>query len=438
MLVYKDLLKEFISFKSVSTDSHFQPEISKLVSWLQNLFQTHGFNVEAVTGYENPIIVAHYEKDPKLDTCLIYGHYDVQPASIEEGWFEDPFTLFEKDDRYYGRGVVDNKGQVLVHIYNILKLIEENNLGYNVKFVLEGNEETSSDKLPDFLKDNKELLKADFSLTSDGELTFGHPSIELGYRGIFNATITVKTSGKDLHSGLYGSTVPSATRELVELLAKLVDKDNLITIPGFYDAVKPMTAEEKIMTEKMIFDLDEFKTITGVKTLKTEAGYNQYAQNVFRPSFEITGLSGGYVGEGYRNAIPGHATAKVSFRLTAAQDPEKCSKQFTEHLATLVPDYVELTVVAEHMNKGVLLDHRNKYVEKAAKILEKSYKKEVLYKHCGAIVPVVVIIDELLNIPQAVVPLCNEDCNMHAANENLDISVLNMALEFSRDFFKLS
>ena len=435
MQSYKELLKEFISYKSVSTDPQFASEIEATVNWLRDLFEEHGFEVELVRGYDNPLVIASYVADEKFETCLVYGHYDVQPAELEEGWNTEPFDLVKKDGRYYGRGTVDNKGQVLIHIYSVLKLIESGNIGYNVKFLLEGNEETGSPNISRFFNDHKDKLVADFALVSDGELGLGYPSVELGYRGVFNCTVKVTTSDKDLHSGLYGSTVPSAPEELVKLLVKLKKDDNYINIPGFYNDVKEMTKEEQEFSEKIPFEMAEFKKVTGVSALITEEGLNQYAQNVFRPAMEITTLRSGYMGEGYRNSIPGYAEAKFNFRLTPNQDPERCAQVFKEYVENTVPSYCEVEVVLNEAFEGVELDYENVYVDKAVKILDRVYDKEVLHKHCGAIVPIVVLIADILKIPQAVIPLGNEDCNMHAANENYDISFVENALEFSEKFF---
>lgn len=438
MLVYKDLLKEFISFKSISTDSQFQPEVTKLVSWLRSLFQTNNFDVKVIEGYANPIIVAHYQVDPSLDTCLIYGHYDVQPAEKSEGWFEDPFTLLEKDGRYYARGVVDNKGQVLVHIYNVLKLIEEGNLGYNIKFVIEGNEETGSGEIGNFLKDNQDLLHADFVMISDGEITMGHPSIEVSFRGVLNTTITIQTSEKDLHSGLYGGVAPSAAKELVDLLSKMVAPDGKILIPGFYDDV-PVPDPKAVEANKSLpFDKNQYKTNTGTDAIVTEEGWDFFNQLAFRPTLQITGINSGYVGAGYRNAIPGVAVAKTNIRFSGEQDPKRLLVVIKDFVEKNTPSYATATVdfAVADVCGGVFLDISNHYVAKAEKLLEESFKNDVLHMYCGATLPIVVDFKSILNIPQVMVPLGNEDCNMHGANENYDIDILNKALTFSYSFFK--
>ncbi|PJA19228.1 MAG: hypothetical protein COX61_01780, partial [Candidatus Brennerbacteria bacterium CG_4_10_14_0_2_um_filter_43_14] len=176
---YKQLLKDFVAFQSVSTDTQFQPEIQKTVAWLQRVFGQNGFSVRIITGYDNPLVIASFVYDPALETVLIYGHYDVQPAKVDEGWTSDPFTLTEMNRRLVGRGAIDNKGQVLVHMVNVFAHIKSKTLGYNVKFMIEGNEETGSPLLEQFIASNSALLAADFVLISDGEISGGKPNIEV-------------------------------------------------------------------------------------------------------------------------------------------------------------------------------------------------------------------------------------------------------------------
>ena len=231
---YKKLLTEFVSFKSISTDPEFKPEIEKTVEWLRNLFTENGFTVKVLHGKKtNPVVYSHYQTDDNAETVLIYGHHDVQPASIEEGWEQDPFTVLEKKDKWIARGVVDNKGQILIHIATVLDLIKANKLKYNVKFLIEGNEETSNDELSEIMRTEKELIKTDHVLISDGEIVDGKPAIEASLRGGFNLTLALKTADNNLHSGIYGGAVPNAAFELSKLLSKLSTEKILSHLKSF-------------------------------------------------------------------------------------------------------------------------------------------------------------------------------------------------------------
>ncbi len=427
---YQNLLTEFIRFKSISTDNTFATEIQKCALWLKNIFTEHGFKATVTNGYGNPIIVAHYQANPEYKTCLIYGHYDVQPAHRNEGWNSEPFELFNDGKRLYARGAIDNKGQVMIHIATIFALIKENKLGYNITFMIEGNEETGSPLLGKFISDHTEKLKADFVVISDGEITGNHPIIELGFRGGFNTTITIKTASNDLHSGIYGGIAPSATHEAAKLIAKLYDHNNHITIPHFYDDVAPIDTNEPIP-----FDNQEYQRITGAKVLLNEPEFDPYTQVGLRPSIQVTGFNSGYTGEGYKNGIHAKATLKINFRLVRNQDPEKIAELFRKYLRETLPDYADFEMEVDDIHTGVKLNLDNNYVRKAQEILAKAYATQPLLKYSGGGLPIVTYFEEALTVPQVLVPLANEDCNMHGANENFNLDDVEKSLRFSSEFF---
>ena len=249
---YKQLLSEFVRFQSISTDPNFLPAIDDTIEWLQNLFQNNGFETKIFPGEKtNPVVFSQYKNPKATQTVLIYGHYDVQPARHDEGWDSDPFTLTEKNGKYIARGVVDNKGQILIHIFTVLNLIKENKLAYNVKFLIEGNEETSNPELSEIMKKNSKLLASDYVLVSDGELVDGKPAIEASLRGGFNLTLQYKTADNNVHSGIYGGAVPNAAYELTKLLGKLFDENNSVTVDHFYDNVDEITQEHKKNTKRI-------------------------------------------------------------------------------------------------------------------------------------------------------------------------------------------
>jgi acetylornithine deacetylase/succinyl-diaminopimelate desuccinylase-like protein len=429
MNTYLELLKQAISYRSVSTDSQFALQIEGMVTWLSETFQAHNFKVDRLEGYGNPIILASYIPDPQLQTCLIYGHYDVQPASIEEGWHSEPFEVHEDNQRIYARGIVDNKGQFLVHVATIFDLIKQNKLQYNIKFLIEGNEETGSPLISKCISDHKDKLKSDFVMISDGEISGQTPLIELGFRGGANSTLTIQTATNDLHSGIYGGAAPSAAHEMAKFIATIYDKDNRITVPNFYNDVLPV---EKTSAE---FDKHEYEKITGAKATLTEPDYDVPTQVGLRPTIQVTGLHTGYTGDGYRNSIPATAMAKINFRLVKNQNPKEIVQQFKKYIADTLPDYVTHTFEISDPYEGIKLDVNNEYVHAAEKLLEKSFGKKPIRKYSGGGLPIVTLFHEHLKVPQVLVPLGNEDCNMHGANENFDKDILKKALDFSQRFF---
>lgn len=434
MEAYKDFLKEFIAFKSVSTDSSFLDGINSTVEFLVSSFKENGFEVETIDGFGNPIVLANYKAEGASETCLIYGHYDVQPAKLEEGWDSEPFDLVEKNERLYARGAVDNKGQVAVHIVTAFELIKAGKLKYNLKFMIEGNEETGSPKLEDFIKENKEKLAADFVLISDGEINGDTPIIESGFRGGINLTLTIKTASSDVHSGIYGGAIPSSAHELVKFLNTLFDSENKILIPSFYDHVDEIDSEIIENNKKLPYSHEELERITGVKKLLTE-GFDIYTQTGLRPTIQVTGIESGYIGEGYKNAIPMKSSARLNFRLVKSQDPWKIAELFKSFVKENLPEYVDFDITVDDIYSGVKIDLNNNFVKRASEVLSKAFGKEVLYKFSGGGLPIVTYIDELLKMPAVLVPIGNEDCNMHGANENFDLKILYKALEFSKSFF---
>ncbi len=433
---YKELLKQFLSTKSISTDAQYLPEIEKTAVWLEKKFTENKFKVNIVRGYDNPIVVASYQANPDFKTCLIYGHYDVQPASKEEGWGSEPFDLFEDDIRLYGRGVVDNKGQVLIHIATAFDLIQKNQLGYNLVFMIEGNEETGSPSLGTFLDEHKELLKADFTLISDGEMDIKNPSLDAGFRGGFNSALTLKTSSIDLHSGLYGGVVPNAAHELNTLLSKMISSEtNEILIPHFYDDVDEITPELAENNDKIPFNEDHFKSIAGVKGL-AKTDMNVYSILGLMPTLQVTGIETGYNGDGYRNSVPASATAKINVRLVNHQNPDQIVELVRDFITKNVPPYVAVTFRTSDPYEGLKVNMENPYTQKALQVMTDVYGIKPVYKFSGGGIPIVTMFHNILKMENVMVPLGNEDCQMHAINENFRKEYVEKALQFSKEFLK--
>lgn len=432
---YKKLLKEFIAIKSISTSGEYKSEINRAAAWLQTTFTSNGFEVEVIEGYDNPIVVASYVASSDYETCLIYGHYDVQPAQKEDGWVNDPFDLTERDGRLYARGAIDNKGQVLIHMSTVFELIKENKLKYNIKFMIEGNEETGSPHITQFLEDNKDKLAADFVVLSDGEIKGDYPTIAIGFRGGFNTTLEITSSSTDLHSGLYGGAAPNSATEMAKFIAGLYNPDGSITIPGFYEDVDEITSEIEERNKKLPFDLDEYKRVSGTQQLLTEE-YDFYTQTGLRPAVITTGLQSGYTGEGYRNGVPSKTIAKINFRLVKSQNPQEIMDSFVQYVKSELPSYIDYTLDTQDPYDGIKLNPDNNYIKKAEGILLKVYgKDQVVFEYSGGGLPIVTLFDELMGIPQVIVNLANEDCGMHAPNENFNLDIAKKGMAFSKDFF---
>ena len=379
-------------------------------------------------------MVADYVAEENYETCLIYGHYDVQPAEKSEGWKSEPFRLAERSGRLYGRGVVDNKGQVLIHILTAFKLAKKNRLAYNIRFMIEGNEETGSPRLASFIKDHKTLLKPDFIMISDGEIEGKTPTIELGFRGTFNVTLKVSTSDRELHSGLFGGVAPNAGLELARILSSMYDSDGSLSIKELFESALPLPKDAVKRNKELKFDLKSFLKLTGGKKAIVSRKYDFYTRLGLLPAVEVTGVKLGYIGEGYRNSIPSVALAKINFRTAPHQEPKRVLNSFKNFLKSVVPKHVDWSLEEGQIHKGSLLKADNSYIRKAEDAMNKAYGHSVQYKYCGATLPIVSDIAEILNVPQVMAPLANEDCRMHAANENFSLWHLGKAFNFSELF----
>jgi len=426
---YHTLLKEFIKYKSISTDSKYTQGIQETANWLSNLFKDNNFDVDQVKGYGNDIIVAKYKISSNAKSVLVYGHYDVQPANIDEGWTEDPFELCENNGRLFARGVVDNKGQVLIHIATVLDLIDKKELGYNIIFMVEGNEETGSPLLEKFIHDYKDKLKCDYVFFSDGELSMGYPIIESGFRGVLNLILTIKTSSKDNHSGLFGGSIPNASHVLTNVISQMHDQDGILSLPGLDNTVPEISIPE------IPFDENEFKHVTGSK-VRLNNSLNFYLQNGYLTSAEVTTLNSGYQGEGFRNAIPGYAFAKINFRIAPQHNLEMVKKAFEAYLSQVIPEYVEYSLDFHEGAEPITLDTDNEFAQKAEQIAAEVYGVNCYKKFCGAIVPVSGIFKDVLKAPVISLGLGNEDCNMHGVNENFEIDLIKKGLNLSNKVFK--
>lgn len=429
-------MEPLLAFRSVSTDKQYQKEIDHLVKWLSQKFEDHDFKVQSIEGYGNPLLVAEYQVSAQLPTVLIYGHYDVQPAEIEEGWESDPFRLAVRQNRVFGRGIVDNKGQVGVHIATVFKLIDQNKLRYNVKFLLEGDEETGSGNMEGFVSNYQDLLAADFVLISDGEVVAGLPVMERGFRGSFNSTLTVRTAKMDVHSGMFGGALPNAALELSKVLVRLGDNIPSADVQRYPLAIGCAKPDLKTIQEhqRLPFSQAELTKNTGAKAYFVSGNLDFYSQVTLLPALEISGIQTGYNGEGYRNSIPATATAKINMRTAPSQDPGQVQDVLKDLIGSFMPDYVHWDLEFDSSASGVEIDVDNKYAQRAREILTEVYGQQPYLKNVGGTLPIITLFARMLDVPQVVVPLANEDCGMHSPNENFELKHLEKALVFSEKF----
>ena len=434
---YDKLLKKLITFETISTDPSFARECQRCVAWLEKIFKAKKFIVKILTSKTtNPVVVARYVADPQMETVLIYGHYDVQPAREQVGWKSDPFRLEKRGGRMYARGVVDNKGQFLIHLASVFDLIDAGKLGYNVVFMLEGNEESGNEELPQQLKKSRKDLNCDFVLVSDGELSGDFPVLDTGLRGGGNIRIELNTAPNDFHSGIFGGAVPSASQEAVALVDKLFSDSNpnKVLIPGFYSLEsKP---SKKLIDSLATSGSDESVLRQArVKTLHQQRGHNFFSTTGLLPTLEVSGIHAGYTGVGFQNIVPGYADVRLNLRTVQGQHTNKVFKLVTDFIEQSIPGYVDYHIHIEDHGDPIVLDTESIYGVKARRLLERIYKKPVIKKYVGGSIPILADFQNILRKPVISVSLGNADCAMHGANENFNISLANKGLAFSKEFF---
>lgn len=433
---FQELLGQYIAFKSISTDPLFVSEIKGNVEWLVKLFKDNGLEVFCLQGENsNPVVVAGCHQSSDLETVLVYGHYDVQPAVKEDGWISDPFTLSIRDGRLYGRGVVDNKGQNLIHVLTVLELIKLGKLKYNVRFVIEGNEETGNSDLSDLIKNNLDKFQSDIVLISDGEIVGDTPTIEASLRGGFSVKIIFKSANDDLHSGIYGGGVPNSAFIASKFVSTLKDSNGKVTIENFYDKVLDATNEEKENFVNLPSDDEVAKTV-GVKEVTTEDNRSFYEQTGLRPTIEVIGMHSGYTDSGFKNIIPAKADLRLNFRLVSGQVPNEIYKLFREKLEEFAKDeHITFEIFPTDFYDPVRLDVSSKLALEVHEKLKNIYGRKTIVRYVGGGIPVVSDFQKYLKKDALLIPFGNEDCAMHGANENFRIDLVEKALKFSWEFF---
>lgn len=428
------LLQKYVGYPSISTDSRFAKEVKNVQAFLVALFKENGFDMaySVSIGEKNSGVIAKCTIDPKAETVLVYGHYDVQPVD-NNGWKAGPFEVYEEDGRLYGRGIMDNKGQLAMHMATIFDLLKAGSLKYNVTFFIEGGEEISSPDIVEFVENHEVALGCDYVLISDGELLAGEkPVIEASLRGCINFRLDFSTAPSDQHSGTYGGILPSALTEMAKLVPNILPHN----IKGFLHNVEE--PDDKIVKGLIAVEENEVLKVTQAKEL---VRYNYWShlpievQIGFMPSITVTGFSGGYVGEGSRNSVPSKAYANISIRTVTGMNIEHVLRKMQEFFAIAVPEYVEWNMRVESACEPVTIDTTSDIAKHVMELLEASHGSYPTLKYVGGSIPVVSAFVSTLQVPVLLIPLGNNDANMHGTNENLTITAIEKGLKFSKSFF---
>ncbi len=405
--------------------------------WKELLLEAGADEARIMPSNGNPLVYAEKRVDPKAQTILIYAHYDVMPAEPLELWKSKPFEPEVRDGRIWARGADDDKGQSMIQVKAFEHMVREGLLKHNIKFIFEGEEEIGSPSLNTFLKEHKELLKADVILVSDTSMIGADlPSLTTGLRGLAYWEIEVTGPNRDLHSGHFGGAVANPINTLCDIISKIVDKDGRITIPHFYDDVEEVPAAEREMIANIPFDEQKYMDSIGVKALKGEKGYATLERNSCRPSFDVCGIWGGYTGEGSKTVLPSKAYAKVSSRLVPHQNHEKISKLFIDYINDIAPDYVQVKVTPMHGGEGYVCPITLPAYQAAEKGFEKAFGKKPLAVRRGGSIPIISDFEQILGIKTVLMGFGLESNAIHSPNENQRLDIFRKGIEAVVEFHK--
>ncbi len=421
---YLGELKEFLSIPSISTRDEHRPDIARAADWLAEKLRSVGMQtVEIVPTSIHPIVYAENIQLPGRTTVLIYGHYDVQPPEPLERWVSPPFEPTVRDGNLYARGSADDKGQLHIHLKALEALQKaEDGLPINVKVVIEGEEEIGSKNLWEFVAANRRRLRADALVLSDTSMIApGVPSITYGLRGLNYYQVEVTGPAQDLHSGVFGGAVPNPITILAECISRLHDKDFRVTVPHFYDDVAKLSLAEKREIESLPWKEREFRKIVGAPDLCGEKGFSVLERVWCRPTLELNGIGGGYMGLGQKTVIPSKAYAKLSTRLVPNQDPDKIARFVEGHIRRLLPKCVGVRFDVLSKGQPWIANHRHEIFRKAIASLEKGYGKKAVFIREGGSIPLVAQMHSLMKIPCVLLGFGLPDENAHAPNEHLSL-----------------
>jgi acetylornithine deacetylase/succinyl-diaminopimelate desuccinylase-like protein len=416
-------LDEFLSIESVSADPDRNDEVRRAAQWIVDELSRLGVDHATINETSaHPIVTAEaLGAGPDAPTVLVYCHYDVQPPDPLDEWVRPPFEARHEDGRIYARGSGDDKGQLFAHLKAVEAWMKTaGRLPINLRFFFEGDEEVGSEPVEAFIRDHPDLLRADVCVVSDGD-TFdddGTPAIGYGLRGIAYWEVRVHGPDHDVHSGQYGGGVDNPANVLVSLLAGLTDADGRFAVPGFYDRVRDLTAEEHAAYAALPFDEAAWRAETGVAAaMEGERGHSLAERLSARPTFDINGIWGGYTGEGAKTIIPAWAAAKFSTRLVPDQEYREIEQLVKAHLESIAPPTVRVDVRIIHGGAPAItpLDHPG--VAPAARALEDAFGAPPLFQRSGGSVPVVAALDARLGLKTLMVGFANPTGNFHAPNE---------------------
>jgi acetylornithine deacetylase/succinyl-diaminopimelate desuccinylase-like protein len=431
-------LFELIRIPSVSSKDAHKQDMYKAAQWIkEKLVKDGADHSEVIDTQGHPVVYGEKIIDPALPTILIYGHYDVQPAEPLDLWQSPPFEPEVRAGKIYARGANDDKGQLFMHFKAFEYLLKTNQLPCNVKFMIEGEEEIGSPSLESFCQANKQKLSADVILVSDTSMIAPDtPSITTGLRGLAYMEVEVTGPSHDLHSGLYGGAVDNPLNVLCEMIAKLRDENNRITIPGFYDDVEELSQQEREEMGRAPFDEEAFKKGINIKQVAGEKGYTSMERTGIRPSLDVNGIWGGYTEKGAKTILPSKASAKISMRLVPHQESKKVEKLFKDYFESIAPDTVRVKVEFLHGGEGYVSPTNTIAYKAASKAFETTYGISPIPVRSGGSIPIISLFEKVLGLKSILLGFGLDSDAIHSPNENYSLVQFRKGIETIPYFYK--
>ena len=431
-------LFELLRMPSVSADPKFKNDILNTAEFVRQKLEEAGTEkTELCQTAGNPIVYGEKMIDEKLPTILVYGHYDVQPADPYELWETPPFEPIIRNEKVYARGAADDKGQMYMHVKALETLLQNNALPCNVKFMIEGEEEIGSKNLEIFVKANREKLKADVILISDtGMISNENPSITTGLRGLSYVEVEVTGPNRDLHSGMYGGAVANPINVLCEMIASLKDENGHITIPNFYDKVAEISKEERAEMAKAPFCIEHYKKVLNIKDVHGEKGYSTLERVAIRPTLDVNGIWGGYIGEGAKTVLPSKAFAKISMRLVPNQTSDEITQLFQQHFESIAPKSVKVLVKPHHGGEPAVTPTDSIPYQAAYEAIKEVWGKAPIPMREGGSIPIVALFENQLKVKTVLLGFGLDEDAIHSPNESYGLVNFYQGIETICAFYK--
>lgn len=442
-------LLDLLKIPSVSADPKYAADVKRTAEAVkQRLIEVGVDKVEVSPTKGYPVVYGEKIIDPKKPTVIVYGHYDVQPADPVNLWDSPPFepvikkTAVHPDGAIFARGACDDKGQMFMHVKAFEIMMKTGTLPCNVKFMIEGEEEVGSANLGAWIIANKERLKGDVILISDTSMIANDiPSIDTGLRGLAYMEVEVTGPNRDLHSGVYGGAVANPVNVLCKLIASCHDENNHITIPGFYDKVVELTNAERDELNLAPFDINEFKKDLDIQQEQGEKGYTTFERTGVRPTLDVNGIWGGYIGEGAKTVLPSKAFAKISMRLVPNQDSQTISKLFQAYFETVAPKSVKVKVTPHHGGEPVVVSQDSPGFKSARMAMEEAFGKKPVPTRGGGSIPIVALFKKELGLDSILFGFGLDTDALHSPNEHYGLFNYYKGIEtiplFYKNFAKL-